>query len=155
MAKASHTQLQEEANEEMPVGISGLQSAKDVRIQLVQLVDRVDVHLSQEAEADKASVLEQYTDLAARKAVIDEQQATLLRELKGIKEQIQNFEQHRSGIMVSTRQCFPHDLVLNQLPCRAKSKMPWGIDWRRRGINNTIRRNSRPRGKRSPTLTLL
>lgn len=82
-------------------------------------------HLSQEAEAEKASVLEQYTDLAARKAVIDQQQATLLTEMKGIKEQIQNFEQHRSGIMVSTRQCLPRNLVLNQLPSRAKSKWPW------------------------------
>ncbi|KAF8551706.1 P-loop containing nucleoside triphosphate hydrolase protein [Imleria badia] len=80
-AKASHTQLQEEANEEMPAGISGLQSAKD------------------EAETDKASILGQFTDLTARKAVIDEQQAALLTQMKGIKEQIQNFEQHRSGIM--------------------------------------------------------
>ncbi|KAN0087613.1 hypothetical protein V8E55_006234 [Tylopilus felleus] len=79
--KTSHAQLQEEANEEMPAGISGLQSAKD------------------EAEAEKASVLEQYADLAARKAVVDEQQTSLLKELNGIKEQIRNFEQHRSEIM--------------------------------------------------------
>lgn len=81
-------------------------------------------HLSQEAETEKASILEQYTDLAARKAVIDAQQATLLREMKGIKEQIQNFEQHRSGIMVSIRQCLPHDVVMNR-PCRPKLKWPW------------------------------
>lgn len=55
-------------------------------------------------------MLEQYADLAARKAVIDEQQAALLTEMKGIKEQIQNFEQHRSGIMVSTSLCLVYKL---------------------------------------------
>ncbi|KAG6377141.1 P-loop containing nucleoside triphosphate hydrolase protein [Boletus reticuloceps] len=81
MAKTSHTEIQEEANEEMPAGISGLQNAKDA------------------PEAEKVSVLEQYANLAERKTVIDAQQATLLKEMNGIKEQIQNFEQHRSGIM--------------------------------------------------------
>ncbi|KAG8214643.1 P-loop containing nucleoside triphosphate hydrolase protein [Butyriboletus roseoflavus] len=80
-AKTSHAQLQEEANEEMPAGISGLQNAKH------------------DAEAEKTSILEQFANLAERKAVIDEQQASLLREMNGFKQQIQNFEQHRGEIM--------------------------------------------------------
>jgi len=32
VAKTTHSQLQTEANEEMPAGISGLQGAKDVRL---------------------------------------------------------------------------------------------------------------------------
>lgn len=76
----------------------------------------------QEAEAEKASVLEQYADLAARKAVVDEQQTSLLKELNGIKEQIRNFEQHRSEIMVSTPPCLLHG-----------SKRSFGAGQNRRG----------------------
>ncbi|KAF9241146.1 P-loop containing nucleoside triphosphate hydrolase protein [Melanogaster broomeanus] len=79
-AKTAHAQLQEEANEEMPAGISGLQNAKD------------------EAEAEKASIMQQFTDLAKRKATINEQQNTLLTESNGVKQQIQNFEQLRGAI---------------------------------------------------------
>ncbi|KAG9315735.1 P-loop containing nucleoside triphosphate hydrolase protein [Chiua virens] len=80
-AKTSHAVLQDEANEEMPAGITGLQNAKE------------------EAEAEKASILEQFTDLAQRKTIIDEQQRELLTEMNRIKQQIQNFEQHRGEIM--------------------------------------------------------
>ncbi|KIK94054.1 hypothetical protein PAXRUDRAFT_478960 [Paxillus rubicundulus Ve08.2h10] len=79
-AKTAQAQLQEEANEEMPAGISGLQNAKD------------------EAEAEKASIMKQFTDLAKRKALINEQQSGLLTEQNGVKQQIQNFEQLRGTI---------------------------------------------------------
>lgn len=68
-------------------------------------------HHLQEAEGDKASILEQFADLAQRKAIVDEQQAVLLTEMNGIKQQIQNFEQHRGEIMVSTHQRLPPDLA--------------------------------------------
>ncbi|KAH7885236.1 hypothetical protein F5I97DRAFT_1354047 [Phlebopus sp. FC_14] len=79
-AKTAHAQLQEEANEEMPANISGLQSAKD------------------EAESEKNSIVEQFTDLTRRKTAINDQQTTLLKDLNEVKKQIQNFEQLRSGI---------------------------------------------------------
>ncbi|KAF9221585.1 P-loop containing nucleoside triphosphate hydrolase protein [Gyrodon lividus] len=91
-AKTAHTQLQEEANEEMPAGISGLQNAKD------------------EAEAEKASIMEQFTDLTKRKTTINEQQNALLTELNGVKQQIQNFEQLRGAIMAKVA-----DAVTNRL----------------------------------------
>lgn len=45
-AKMSHNQLQEEANEEMPAGISGLQAAKDVRVWLAMFVVPLILHCS-------------------------------------------------------------------------------------------------------------
>jgi hypothetical protein len=47
--------------------------------------------------------MKQFTNLAKRKNTINEQQSGLLTEQNGIKQQIQNFEQLRGTITVSTK----------------------------------------------------
>ncbi|KAG1906517.1 uncharacterized protein F5891DRAFT_941410 [Suillus fuscotomentosus] len=82
-AKQELASLQEEAKEEMPADIMGLQSAKD------------------EAEAEKTSIMQQFEDAVGRRTAIDQEQATLLVELNKIKGQIHNFEEARQGVQVS------------------------------------------------------
>ncbi|KAG2362689.1 P-loop containing nucleoside triphosphate hydrolase protein [Suillus spraguei] len=79
-AKQEIASLQEEAKEEMPADIMGLQSAKD------------------EAEAEKASIMQQFEDAVSRRTAIDQEQATLLAEANKVKGQIHNFEEARQGV---------------------------------------------------------
>ncbi|KAG0704264.1 P-loop containing nucleoside triphosphate hydrolase protein [Suillus ampliporus] len=79
-AKQELASLQEEAKEEMPADIMGLQSAKD------------------EAEAEKANIMQQYEDAVGRRTAIDQEQNTLLEEFNKVKGQIQNFEEARQGV---------------------------------------------------------
>ncbi|KAG1745864.1 P-loop containing nucleoside triphosphate hydrolase protein [Suillus paluster] len=79
-AKQELASLQEEAKEEMPADIMGLQSAKD------------------DAEAEKANVIQQYEDAIGRRTAIDQEQNTLLAEFNKVKGQIQNFEEARQGV---------------------------------------------------------
>ncbi|KAG2065304.1 P-loop containing nucleoside triphosphate hydrolase protein [Suillus decipiens] len=79
-AKQELASLQEEAKEEMPADIMGLQSAKD------------------EAEAEKASIMQQFEDAVSRRTAIDQEQATLLAESNKVKGQIHNFEEARQGV---------------------------------------------------------
>ncbi|KAL4080728.1 P-loop containing nucleoside triphosphate hydrolase protein [Scleroderma citrinum] len=96
VVRATHAQLQEEANEEMPAGITGLQSAKD------------------EAEADKKSIVQQFEDLMRRKAVIDQEQTGLLTELSQVKAQIQNFEQTRGQFTTKVEEAATNRLEAQQ-----------------------------------------
>ncbi|KAG1884988.1 P-loop containing nucleoside triphosphate hydrolase protein [Suillus subluteus] len=79
-AKQELASLQEEAKEEMPADIMGLQSAKD------------------EAEAEKTSIMQQFEDAVSRRMAIDQEQSTLLVELNKVKAQIHNFEEARQEI---------------------------------------------------------
>ncbi|OJA17188.1 hypothetical protein AZE42_00230 [Rhizopogon vesiculosus] len=79
-AKHELTSLQEEAKEEMPADIVGLQSAKE------------------EAEAEKAHIMQQYEDAVSRRTAIDEEQKVFLAESNKVKAQIQNFEEARGGV---------------------------------------------------------
>ncbi|KAG1822914.1 P-loop containing nucleoside triphosphate hydrolase protein [Suillus subaureus] len=79
-AKQELASLQEEAKEEMPADIMGLQSAKD------------------EAEAEKASIMQQFEDAVSRRMAIDQEQNTLLVELNKVKAQIHNFEEARQEV---------------------------------------------------------
>lgn len=79
-AKQELASLQEEAKEEMPADIMGLQSVID------------------EAEAEKASIMQQFEDAVSRRTAIDQEQTTLLVELNKVKGQIHNFEEARQGV---------------------------------------------------------
>ncbi|KAG1762131.1 P-loop containing nucleoside triphosphate hydrolase protein [Suillus occidentalis] len=79
-AKQELASLQEEAKEEMPADIMGLQTAKD------------------EAEAEKASIMQQFEDVVSRRTAIDQEQINLLEELNKVKGQIHNFVEARRGI---------------------------------------------------------
>lgn len=52
----------------------------------------------QEAEAEKASIMQQFEDVVSRRTAIDQEQITLLEESNKVKGQIHNFEEARQGI---------------------------------------------------------
>jgi hypothetical protein len=54
----------------------------------------------QEADAEKASIIQQFEDVVSRRTTIDQEQTTLLVELNKVKGQIHNFEEARQGIQV-------------------------------------------------------
>ncbi|KAH7920482.1 P-loop containing nucleoside triphosphate hydrolase protein [Leucogyrophana mollusca] len=76
-AKNEHKALQDEANEEMPTSITGLEAAKE------------------DAVKEKASILEQFTDLTEKKTEINKEQNALLADMNKIRDQIKNFEEKR------------------------------------------------------------
>ncbi|KAI6147159.1 P-loop containing nucleoside triphosphate hydrolase protein [Pisolithus tinctorius] len=84
--KTAHSQLQDEANEEMPAGVTHLQTAKE------------------EAEEEKKLILQQFEDLARRKTAINETQNGLLTELNQVKKQIRNFEETRGQITTNVEE---------------------------------------------------
>jgi len=81
VAKLDYATLQEEANEELPVSLAGLEDAKA------------------DAEREKASILQQFADLTRRRAEVDEAQKPLLNELNQIKLEINEFDQKRTEVM--------------------------------------------------------
>lgn len=89
----------------MPADIMGLQSAKDVCSREFHL-SRLTILSVQEAEAEKASIMQQFEDAVGRRTAIDQEQATLLVELNKIKGQIHNFEEARQGVQVSITSTF-------------------------------------------------
>jgi hypothetical protein len=54
----------------------------------------------QEAEAEKASIMQQFEDAVSRRMAIDQEQSTLLIELNKVKAQIHNFEEARQEVQV-------------------------------------------------------
>ncbi|KIM63353.1 hypothetical protein SCLCIDRAFT_24251 [Scleroderma citrinum Foug A] len=96
VAKTAHSQLQTEANEEMPAGISGLQGAKD------------------EAEEEKKLILQQFQDLAQRKATVDQEQGSLLTELNEVKKHIKNFEDTRGQFATKVEEAATKRLTAQQ-----------------------------------------
>ncbi|KAI6042717.1 P-loop containing nucleoside triphosphate hydrolase protein [Pisolithus marmoratus] len=90
--KATHSQLQDEANEEMPAGVTHLQTAKE------------------EAEEEKKLILQQFEDLALRKAAINQTQKGLLTELNQVKEQIRTFETTRGQITAKVEEAVTNRL---------------------------------------------
>ncbi|EGN98431.1 hypothetical protein SERLA73DRAFT_183436, partial [Serpula lacrymans var. lacrymans S7.3] len=75
--KNGYKTLQEEANEELPTDIAGLQSAKE------------------EAEAERDSILEQFTALTRQKDDVNSEQKPLLEEQNRIQGQIDAFKEGR------------------------------------------------------------
>ncbi|KAI6027610.1 P-loop containing nucleoside triphosphate hydrolase protein [Pisolithus microcarpus] len=90
--KATHSQLQDEANEEMPAGVAHLQTARE------------------EAEEEKKLVLQQFEDLTFRKTAINEAQNGLLTELNQVKKQIRTFEETRGLITAKVEEAVTHRL---------------------------------------------
>ncbi|KAH7914282.1 hypothetical protein BJ138DRAFT_1000538 [Hygrophoropsis aurantiaca] len=82
IARVQYKTLQDEANEEMPTSITGLEAAKE------------------DAETEKKSIMDQFTDLMGQKAEVNNEQKTLLTEINKIRDQIKNFEDSRSAIAV-------------------------------------------------------
>ncbi|KAG2155901.1 P-loop containing nucleoside triphosphate hydrolase protein [Suillus bovinus] len=80
MSEQERSLFETHPKEEMPADIMGLQSAQD------------------EAEAEKASIVQQFEDAVGRRTVIDQEQATLLLELNKVKSQIHNFEEARQEV---------------------------------------------------------
>jgi len=78
--------LQAEANEEMPAGISGYQQAVD------------------EAEAEKASIYEQFRTLIEHKQVIDDKQKDLLLQMNALKTRQTDFYGRREAIVKKAEQ---------------------------------------------------
>lgn len=79
--KSSYATLQEEANEDLPVGLASLEEAKA------------------DAEKEKESILEQFADVTRRKIEIDGVQNPLLKELNGVKQEINEFNQKRTEVV--------------------------------------------------------
>ncbi|KAI5980738.1 hypothetical protein EDD15DRAFT_773838 [Pisolithus albus] len=121
--KATHSQLQDEANEEMPAGVAHLQTAKE------------------EAEEEKKLVLQQFEDLAFRKTAINEAQNGLLTELNQVKKQIRTFEETRGLITVWIFPLSDTVYYLNGAPCRQRWKKPLLVGWMRKRTGTTIRRS--------------
>ncbi|KAF8073492.1 hypothetical protein FPV67DRAFT_1576115 [Lyophyllum atratum] len=80
-AKTALANVQQEANDDMPTNITSFQSAKE------------------EAEAEKASVIEQFEDVARQKQVYDDKNKLLMPDLEKIKERIAEFTQQRAAIV--------------------------------------------------------
>lgn len=98
-AKQELTSLQEEAREEMPADIVGLQGAKEVCSCDLYMIGLVTLSIK-EAEAEKAHIMQQYEDAVSKKMAIDEEQKIFLVDLNKVKAQIQNFEEARGGVRV-------------------------------------------------------
>ncbi|KAJ3497858.1 hypothetical protein NLJ89_g10296 [Agrocybe chaxingu] len=77
-AKHRLNALVTEANEDMPVGLAGLEAAKE------------------EAEAEKNNIIAQFTAVQQQKVTLDDAQRACQLELNGIKAQIQEFDTSRT-----------------------------------------------------------
>ncbi|TFK33017.1 P-loop containing nucleoside triphosphate hydrolase protein [Crucibulum laeve] len=77
VAKFKVTNLQQEANDDLPVGIAGFEAAKE------------------EAEAEKANVLEQFKAVQQQKAALDEVQRSLMTQINEYKQKIDNFREEQ------------------------------------------------------------
>jgi hypothetical protein len=99
--------------------------------------------------AEKESLMDQYKSIAEQKAVIDQAQEPLLKELNEVKKQIEDFDGQRQEAQVctylplsrSTHNC------LSACP-RLELRKPLSSDWLHRMSNITGRKNSLTR-KRS------
>ncbi|KII86908.1 hypothetical protein PLICRDRAFT_164325 [Plicaturopsis crispa FD-325 SS-3] len=104
-AKAAHSALQEEANEELPVGIAALQSAL------------------QEAEEEKASILEQFKALQEQKAEVNAAQQPMLVQLNEYKAQIDAFEEKRVAVMTKIEEAVGKRLLAQSSKAHYESKL--------------------------------
>jgi structural maintenance of chromosomes protein 6 len=59
----------------------------------------------QDAEKEKQSIMKQFADVTHRRMDVDDTQKLLLIELNAVKQQINNFNQTRTGIMVNSISC--------------------------------------------------
>ncbi|KAG1824198.1 hypothetical protein EV424DRAFT_1538223 [Suillus variegatus] len=75
-------------------------AAQDEATQLRQQFQALarEINGMNEAEAEKASIMQQFEDAVGRRTTIDQEQATLLVELNKIKGQIHNFEEAHQGV---------------------------------------------------------
>ena len=78
----------------------------------------------QEAEAEKASILEQFEDAAKQKAEIDAQQKVLLTKMNAIKKQLDEYQDRRRAIGVSAVVCSLWTRTSLRLVYRRKLRMP-------------------------------
>ncbi|KAF8879889.1 P-loop containing nucleoside triphosphate hydrolase protein [Gymnopilus junonius] len=79
-AKAKFNNLQAEANEELPAGLAGFEEAK------------------KEAEAEKQSHMDQFAEVARKKAIVDEKQTKLQDQMNEIRDQLNEFQERRNAI---------------------------------------------------------
>ena len=59
----------------------------------------------QDAEKEKQSIMEQFADVTRRRMEVDDAQKPLLVELNAVKQQINDFNQTRTGVVVNFIPC--------------------------------------------------
>ncbi|KAF8895600.1 hypothetical protein BD779DRAFT_1434318 [Infundibulicybe gibba] len=79
-AKIALSNLQQEANDDLPAGMAGFEAAKA------------------EAEAEKQSLVEQFTDVTRQKAELDEAQVGLLQQQNKLRDRISAFDARRGAV---------------------------------------------------------